>query len=98
MTQEQLAERNHLYYKLQYQFMVPQRGLKEDEIYIKFDSSISKWDVMKAIYQMQRVRYVFDFSSLKVTNKRQYTKEEFYSERPTEYFQLELYKPLEIIF
>ena len=53
---------------------------------------------MRQIYQMQRVRYMFEFSTLRVIDKDQYTKEEFYSIRPTEYFRVEVGRLIEIIF
>lgn len=98
MTVEQQTEINHSYYRLKYEFRTIQGVRKIDEIYIKYDSSISKWDIMRQIYQMQRVRYMFEFNTLRVIDKSQYTKEEFYSIRPTEYFQVEVGKLIEIIF
>lgn len=98
MTVEQQTETNHSYYRLKYEFKTTQGVRKTDEIYIKYDSSINKWDIMRQIYQMQRVRYMFEFSTLRVIDKSQYTKEEFYSIRPTEYFQVEIGKLIEIIF
>ena len=98
MTVEQQTETNHSYYRLKYEFKTAQGVRKTDEIYIKYDSSISKWDVMRQIYQMQRVRYMFEFNTLRVIDKSQYTKEEFYSIRPTEYFQIEVGRLMEIIF
>lgn len=98
MTIEQELETNHSYYRLKYEFRTTQGIRKTDEIYVKYDSSISKWDVMHQIYNMERVRHIFEFNTLRVIDKDQYTKEEFYSIRPTEYFQVEIGKPIEIIF
>lgn len=98
MTIEQELEINHSYYRLKYEFKTVQGVRKTDEIYIKYDSSINKWDIMKQIYRMERIRYIFEFNTLRVIDKSQYTKEEFYSIRPTEYFQVEVGKLIEIIF
>lgn len=97
MTIEQQLEINHSYYRLKYEFKTVQGVRKTDEIYIKYDSSINKWDVMRQIYQMERIRYMFEFNTLRVIDKHQYTKEEFYSIRPIEYFQVEVGKLIEII-
>lgn len=98
MTIEQQLETNHSYYRLEYEFRTTQGVRKTDEIYIKYDSSISKWDIMRQIYNMERVRHTFEFNTLRVIDKDQYMKEEFYTIRPTEYFQVEIGKPIEIIF
>ena len=98
MTIEQQTETNHSYYRLKYEFQTIQGVRKTGEIYIKYDSSINKWDIMKQIYQMERVRHIFEFNTLRVIDKNQYTKEEFYSIRPTEYFQVEVGRLIEIIF
>ena len=52
---------------------------------------------MRQIYRIERIRYTFEFNTLQVIDKRQYTKEEFYYIRPSEYFQVEVGKPIEII-
>ena len=98
MTIEQELETNHSYYRLKYEFRTTQGVRKTDEIYIKYDSSISKWDIMYQIYNMEQVRHTFEFNTLRVIDKDQYTKEEFYTIRPTEYFQVEIGKSIEIIF
>ena len=97
MTIEQELETNHSYYRLKYEFRTTQGVKKTDEIYVKYNSSINKWDVMRQIYRIERIRYTFEFNILRVIDKRQYTKEEFYSVRPSEYFQVEVGKPIEII-
>ena len=98
MTIEQELEINHSYYRLKYEFKTVQDVRKTDEIYIKYDSSINKWDIMRQIYRMERVRYMFEFDTLRVIDSQQYTKEEFYSIRPSEYFQVEVGRLIEIIF